>query len=160
MKKLYPVHLSTEQRADLEQLISSGTHKARVLARARILLLAATNHTDDEIAAAVLVGRATVERTRQRFATEGLERALHGHKPSGRPPRITGEVEAQLVLLACSDPPVGCARWTLHLLADRLVELHVVETISSEHVRQMLKKTNSSPGARSTGASPKRMPGS
>src|SRR5690242_5236319 len=104
MKKLYPVQLTAEQRRTLERLISTGTHKARVLARARILLLAADHRSDDEIAGAVLVGRATVERTRRRFATEGFDQALHGHKPPGRPPYITGEVEAQLVLLACSDP--------------------------------------------------------
>lgn len=160
MKKLYPVHLHPEQQAELERLISTGTHSARQLARARILLLADQGRRDPQIMAAVLVSRPTVERTRQRFVTEGLDTALHGHKPPGRPPQITGEVEAQLVLLACSAPPPGAVRWTLQLLAERLVELHVVPTISDEQVRLMLKKTNLSLGGSNAGASRKRTPAS
>lgn len=159
MKDLYPVHLTAEQRSSLEQLISSGTHASRVLARARVLLLADRDHsrTDQQIAQALLLGSATVQRTRKHFVTEGLHRAVYGRKPSGRPKRITGEVEAGLVMLACSSPPNGKARWTLQLLADKLIALHYVESISDQQVYNMLKKTNLSLGGSRVGASPRRV---
>lgn len=162
MEKLYPVRLTAEERCSLEQLISSGTHKARVLARARILLLADrdTALTDQQISQALLLGSATVVRTRKHFVTEGLHRAVYGHKPPGRPKHITGEVEAGLVMLACSSPPEGRARWTLQLLADKLVELHYVESISDQQVHNMLKKTNLSLGGSRVGASLSQVPAS
>lgn len=160
MHKLYPVHLTDEQRAHLEHLISTGTHKARVLARARVLLLAAQNRPDADIATVLTLSAPTVHRIRQRFVTAGLTAALYDKPHAGRPPILTAEVEAKLVMLACSAPPKGRARWTLHLLADQLVELHVVETISHEQVRTMLKKTNLSRGATNSGASPKPRPAS
>src|SRR5215210_3180148 len=141
MKKLYHVQLSDEQRSQLEQLISSGTHKARVLARARILLLAHKALIDKQIAEALQLGQATVERTRRHFATEGLERAVYGNASPGRPPIITGDIEAKLIMLACSAPPAGRARWTLSLLADKMVELGYIDTISDGGVRKLLKKT-------------------
>lgn len=155
MKKQYIVQLTDEQRSQLERLTSIGTHKARVLARARILLLADQHFTDERIAQLLSVGDSTVERVRKRFATHGLDLALYGIKQPGRPVRITGDVEAKLVMLACSSPPEGRARWTLQLLADKLVELKFLESISDQQVYKMLKKTNLSLGAKSSGASPR-----
>jgi transposase len=121
------------------------------LAHARIVLKAdaapgGPAWTDGRIAEAVEVSIDTVERVRQRFIEQGLEAAL-GRKPQDRPSRerkLDGRGEARLIALACSAPPAGRAAWTLHLLADRLVELRVVDTISHETVRQVLKKTRSS----------------
>jgi transposase len=157
MKKLYPVNLTDEQHAQLDRLLRRGTAPARVLTRTRILVLAHQGLPDPQIAAALLIGLATVARIRRRFVREGLEEALYDRPHTGRPPHLTGEVEAQLVLLACSAPPSGRARWTLQLLADRLIALHVVETISDQAVHTLLKKTNLSPGNTNTGAFPRRM---
>ena len=136
--KLYHVHLTAEQDHTLRRLIHAGQAPAPVQTRARILLAAATGQPDDAIAHALLSSRPTVQRTRQRFAQQGLDAALR----RGRPPRLTGEVEATLTMLACSAAPAGHARWTLQLLADRLVELQVVATISPSAVHGLLKKTH------------------
>ena len=102
---------------------------------------------DEEIARVLLVGRATVERVRRRCVEEGLERALGRKEQVNRRPRkLDGEGEAHLIALACSQPPEGRSGWTLQLLADRLVEREILDSISVETVRQALKKTNSSPG--------------
>jgi transposase len=152
MRKKYIVTLTDEERAELRQMISSGTAPAQKLARARILLKADSGGGrigwgDAAIARALDVGQATVARARQRFVEEGFEMALNT-KRSGRhyPRAIDGEAEAHLIALACSQPPEGRARWTLRLLAGRLVELGVVESASYEAVRKTLKKTNLSPG--------------
>jgi transposase len=149
----YKVILTTEERQQLEKLVSSGTGAARKLTHARILLLAdegdhGPGRTNVAIVAALGVGERTIERVRKRFVTESFEAAL---VPRPQPPRpdqvkIQGPVEKQLVELACSDPPPGRSRWTLQLLADRLVVLRCVEGVSKEAVRQALKKTTSRPG--------------
>jgi homeodomain-containing protein len=149
----YKVTLTAEERQQLEKLVSSGKGAARKLAHARILLLAdegeqGPGRTNAAIVAALGVGDRTVERVRKRFVTESFEAAL---QPRPQPPRpdkvkIKGPVEKQLIELACSDPPAGRCRWTLQLLADRLVVLRCVDTLSTETVRQALKKTTSSPG--------------
>ena len=139
--KLYHVHLTAEQDQTLRRLIHTGQAPAPVQTRARILLAAATGQPDDAIAHALLSSRPTVQRTRQRFAQQGLDAALYDAPRRGRPPRLTGEVEATLTMLACSAAPAGHARWTLQLLADRLVELQVVATISPSAVHGLLKKT-------------------
>ena len=152
MKK-YKVTLTAEERRALEHLIAAGKAAALQLAHARILLKAAQadgspGWTDQRIAAAVEVDVTTVERVRQRFVEDGLEAALV-RKKQVRPSRrraLDGAAEARLIALACSPPPQGRCRWTLQLLADRLVELHVVDAISDETVRQALKKTSSSRG--------------
>src|SRR5262249_59582027 len=111
-----------------------------------------------KIADALEVSVATVERVRQRFVEQGFEAAL-GRKPQGRPSRerkLDGAAEARLVALACSRPPEGRACWTMQLLADKLVELEVVDAVSDETVRRTLKKTRSSRGSRSSGASRRR----
>ena len=143
----------------LEQLVSVGKAAARKLTHARILLLAnaATGEdcSDDEIVAALGAGTRTIARVRKRFVTEGFLAALD-HKP--QPPRpdkikIKGDIEQKLVQLACSDPPEGRCHWTLELLADELVVLGLVDSLSTETVRQALKKTTSSRGSSSRGAS-------
>jgi transposase len=152
MSKKYLVTLTTEEREHLEGLLSSGQRSALTITRARILLKAdqadgGPAWDDARIADALDCGKRTVERVRQRFVERGLERAL-GRKPQDRPSRerkFDGAAEARLIALACSTPPAGHARWTMKLLADRLVELEVFASVSDETVRRVLKKTNSSP---------------
>jgi len=166
--KKYKVTLTPEERQQLRQLISAGKASAKKLAHARILLKADASPggpawADARIAEAAEVSVATVERVRQRFVEQGFEAALV-RKTQGRPSRprkLDGAAEARLVALACSRPPDGRACWTMQLLADRLVELEVVESVSDETVRRTLKKTRSSRGRRSSGASrPRRTPSS
>jgi transposase len=141
MHKRFIVDLTDPERVELRALLNRGVASARKLTRARILLLAAEGGTDEAIAAALHVHRATVERTRRRFVEGGLERALRDQPRPGGRPKLDGKGEAHLVALACSAPPEGRARWTMQLLADRLVELALVEAISDETVRRVLKKT-------------------
>jgi transposase len=155
----YRVTLDAEERVALERLVAVGKGAARRLTHARILLLADTAQrqprADTDIVDALGVSVRTVERVRQRLVTEGLQAALH---PRPQPPRpvkvkIKGDVEQRLVQLACSDPPQGRCHWTLQLLADEMVVLGLAESISTECVRQALKKTTSSRGSWSPGAS-------
>jgi transposase len=153
-KQEYQVKLSRSERDHLENLISTGTEKARKLTRARILLKADAGWVDKEIANALDVGRATVGRIRKRYVAEGLDTALNRKKPRRQYDRkIDGADEAQLIALACSEPPEGYVRWSLRLLSERLVTLEQVEveSVSHETVRQVLKKTNSSLGRTSNG---------
>jgi transposase len=152
MKK-YKVTLTAEERQQLQGLITAGKASAKKLAHARILLKAdaadgGPGWDDQRIADAVEVSTDTVARVRQRFVEQGLEAALV-RKPQDRPSRqhkLDGRAEARLIALACSAPPEGRKEWTLKLLADRLVELEVVDAVSDETVRRVLKKTRSSPG--------------
>ena len=135
-----------------------------LLTRARILLKADEGefgpaYADKQIQEAVEVSASTIERTRKTFVREGLEAALTPKKPSkpSRPKKFDGDTEAHLIALACSDPPEGHARWTLRLLAEKMVELQHFSSISHECIRQVLKKTNSVPGACSDGVSPQRL---
>lgn len=144
-KKKYIVTLDEAEREELQLLLRSGKHASRKLTRAQILLKAAAGCTDEQIVEAIGVGRATVERTRESFVARGLE-ALNERPRPGKKPKLDGKAQARLIAEACSDAPEGQARWTMQLLADRLVELKVVETISDETVRRALKKTSSSPG--------------
>jgi transposase len=152
MEKRYVVTLTDSERAELRKLISSGKGAARRLAHARILLKADEGLLDREIAGDVEVGHATVERVRRRFVEEGFEAALDPHRPERpREHKIDGEVEAHLIALACSTPPEGCDRWTLHMLADKLVELEYLPSVSHETVRQALKQTSLLPGGSRSG---------
>src|SRR5919206_3746217 len=128
--KKYIVTLTTEERDQLKALLKRGKVGARVSARARILLQAAEGATDAAIATAVRVGVATVERTRQKFVAGGVDWALREHPRPGGKRKLDGKQEAFLVATACSTPPDGRPRWTLQLLADRLVEAKLVEAIS------------------------------
>jgi transposase len=153
MAKKYVVDLTEAERDSLRQLVRRGKARVRRVNRARILMLADKDHTDEEIAQALQLGRSTVERTRKRFVEEGLEPALSERPRPGKARLLTGKQEAFLVALACSDPPEGRTRWTMQLLADRLIELQVVESIADETVRRLLKKTTRNPGRRNSGAS-------
>ncbi len=156
MHKRYAVRLTEEQRGKLETLVHRGRAHARSLLYARILLKADAEGpdrwTDERIADAFDVSTATVARERRRFCEEGLEVALMPKKP-GRPRRrvLDGRAEAHLVALSCSDPPEGRERWSMRLLADRMVELGHVEALSHETVRRTLKKTASSPTSSASG---------
>jgi transposase len=152
MKKKYPVVLTETERDDLKGLIASGTAPARKLTHARILLKAdqgpeGPGWVDDAVAEAVEVSQPTVSRVRKQYFEEGMEAALNRRPPNREYHRkLDGEQEARLLALACSEPPEGRARWSLRLLADRMVELEIVEEdISYQTVRRTLKKTNSSP---------------
>jgi transposase len=153
-KKKYLVTLADDERQELEHLLHSGTHATRKVTRARILLKAADGWEDQAIAAALSVGRATVERLRQRFVEEGLG-VLADHPRPGMPPKLDVKAEARLIAEACSTAPEGRQRWTLHLLANRVVALGLTEAYSYESVRRVLKKLTSSHGSRSSGASRK-----
>jgi transposase len=152
MKK-YKVTLTTEERQQLHGLITAGKAAAKKLAHARMLLKAdaaegGPGWDDQQIADAVEVSTDTVARVRQRFVELGLEAALV-RKKQDRPSRerkLDGRAEARLIALACSAPPEGRKEWTMKLLADRLVELEVLDTVSDETVRRALKKTRSSRG--------------
>ena len=146
MRIAQPIQLSGEQRAELEQLIHTGKAAARVQTRARMLLLSSEGRCTSEIVTALHTSPATVYSVRHHFRTEGMQRALYDKARSGRPPLISGEVEAKLTMLACSTPPQGRERWTLQLLADKMVELQYIDTISDQAVYYTLKKTNLSPG--------------
>jgi transposase len=152
MKKRHIVNLTPSQRQQLKDLISTGAAPTRMLAHARILLKADQGDhrpawSDDAIATAVEVSRPTVQRVRQRFAQEGLEAALKRRLPNRQYHRtLDGRQEAQLIALACSTPPEGQGRWSLRLLANRMVELEYVDSLSYQTVQRTLKKTNSSPG--------------
>jgi transposase len=153
-KKKYIVKLTSEERDELEQMLSSGTERVRKLTRARVLLKADRDWTDAAISQALDVGTATVERIRRRFVEEGLEAALN-RRPSTREYErlLDGKAEAHLIALACSAPPEGHKHWTLRMLAKKLVALVQVDidSVSHETVRQVLKKTNSNRGSTSNG---------
>jgi transposase len=147
-KKIYIVDLTEEERTSLLDLIRSGEHSARKLNRARILLLADEGKRDREIASILHTSTPTVQRTRQRFVEGNLERALNEEPRLGSRllKKLDEKGEAILETLARSEPPEGRKRWTLQLLADRLVILNVVDSISRETVRLELKKRNLSLG--------------
>lgn len=152
MHKRYVVTLADEERTSLERLIAAGTAPARKLTHARILLKAdakpqGPGWVDDRIAEAVEVSQPTVARVRRQYVEAGLESALNRRAPRREYRRkLDGEQEARLLAVACGKPPDGQARWTLRLLADELVELEVVDTVSYQTVRRVLKKTRSSRG--------------
>jgi len=143
MKKKYIVKLSSEERENLHRLISSGRERARKLTRARVLLKADSGLTDQAIVDALDVSRPTVERIRHRFVEEGLEASLN-QRPANRQyeRKLDGDAEARLIALACSPPPEGRNRWTMRLLAERVVLLEQVDvdSVSHETVRAVLKK--------------------
>lgn len=144
-KKKYLVDLSADERESLRQLVRRGKHSSRKVTRARLLLLAAAGSTDEQIVAALACGINTVERTRRRFVEAGLG-CLNERARRGQARKLTGKQEAHLIAIACRTPPEGRARWTLQLLADKVVELKLTSSITRETVRQVLKKTNLNPG--------------
>jgi hypothetical protein len=153
MNKMYVVHLTEGERERLRKLISAGSAPARMLTRARILLKADVGEhvaeealIDKEIARMLETSTATVQRVRERFCSQGFDAALERSLPDRVYKRsLDGRAEARLIALACSEPPEGRDRWSLRLLADKAVELGVVESVSHETVRKTLKKTSSNP---------------
>jgi putative transposase len=138
------VHLTDADRSHLDNLIRNGIRSARIQTRARILLLSdrsrGDKRTQNQVAEATLTSTLTVCRVCRRYVLQGRDAALSEKPRPGKVPKITGEIEAQLVLLACSDPPKGQGRWTFKLLADKLVELELVDSISEVAVYKRLKK--------------------
>ncbi len=157
MEQQYVVKLTASERSDLEQLLAAGTAPARKVMHARILLKADRGPTgpawvDTAIAEAVEVSQPTVSRVRKQYVEQGLEAALNRRAPRREYRRkLDGEQEAHLIALACSTPPDGHGRWSLRLLADRMVELAHSDVLSYQTVRRVLKKTRSSPGCVSSG---------
>ena len=141
MRKAAFVRLTPEQRAELTERLEREALNGRRRRHFQILLLADAGRTEGQIAVTTGASRSTVERTRTRFAREGLDAALADKPRSGAPAKLDGKQEAMIVALACSDAPEGQARWTAKLLASRAVALEVVESISESTVRRVLKKT-------------------
>jgi putative transposase len=155
-KKLSAVKLTSDQRHELEMFVTRGKKSAREITRARILLLAQDGRRATDIARTLGVSRGTIYNVCQKYkekkARTRLAEVLKEEPRSGRPLKLDSRVEATVTMIACSDPPAGRARWTLHLIADKLVRLGVTDAISHESVRQLRKKTTSSRGSRSSGA--------
>lgn len=155
--KKYIVSLSENERLSLQELTQKGKAAARKINHARILLKADINQdnegwNDEMISQALDVSTRTIERVRQRFVEEGLEQALTPRRPnSSKLRKIDGEAEAHLIAMACGESPEGSSRWTLRLLAEQMVVLGYVESISHESVRQVLKKTKSNLGCKNVG---------
>jgi len=146
--KKYIVDLSPSERNYLEEITNKGKTAAYKMNHARILLKADINQeeggwTDSKISEALNIGHATIERVRKRFVEEGIESALNRREQKKHRPRIIdGEKEAYLIAIYCSETPLGKSHWTLQMLVDKMVELKVVEQVSTETIRQTLKKTN------------------
>ncbi|MCB9005863.1 MAG: helix-turn-helix domain-containing protein [Ardenticatenaceae bacterium] len=138
------IYLKQDERTELEQLIKSGVHSARVIARARALLLLDRSQgearTIKQVVEAAMVSQGTIYNLKEHYFSQGLNRALYEKQRPGAKPKIDGAAEAHLVALVCSDPPEGYDRWTLRLLADRLVSLEIIDTISHVAVGDALKK--------------------
>ncbi len=146
MNKKHIVKLQSQERKRLLAVVSKGQNKAIVIRRSHILLKSDEGKTDAEIAKMLYISTDTVERIRRRYCEQGLEATLAGEPHPEREPKLDEKQEAHLTALACTDPPPGRARWTIALLAEKLAEEKVVEHISAETVRQILKKRKSSPG--------------
>ena len=150
----YKIKLTESERTSLNEVSRRGKPSVRTVKRALALLKADEGLRDREIADVLLINAATVARVRKRYVEEGLEAAINDRPRPGRERKLDGKQEAHLIAFACSAAPEGHARWTLQLLAGKVVELEFAESISLETVRQMLKKTNSSLGRRKNGVSP------
>jgi transposase len=141
-KAKYFVELAEEERVRLRTLLRGGQAPVRMVARARVLLKADEGYTDGAVAEALDVSTATVSRIRRRFVEGGLDQALRERPRPGQLRKLSGKQEAHMIAVACSTPPEGHARWTLRLLAGKVVELGFTPSISPETVRQVLKKTS------------------
>jgi transposase len=143
-QKNHRVKLSKHERQCLQKIVESGKDRARKITRCRVLLLAdaAKGKTDEEISDALGVCLATIFNIRRRYHQRGLEWAIHEAPRSGQPPKFNGKSMAKITAIACSKPPEGHARWSLRLLADSVVALDIVESISYQSIRNILKKTN------------------
>jgi transposase len=140
------LELTETERQKLQELVRKGENQARAITRARLLILSDQGWEDQKIADALQIGRATVERVRRRAVREGVETALVDRPRPGQQRKLDAKQEAQLVAIACSDPPPGQKRWTVRLLMEEIIQQELVETISFETVRRVLKKTMSNHG--------------
>jgi len=143
--KRQEVRLTATERDILEQFVAHGTKSARAINRARILLLLDEGRPEKELTTIIGVSRGTIYNVRQKYLQKEHAHVLdvlHEAPRSGRPIKIDSRVEAHVTMIACSDPPEGYGRWTLHMMADKLVQLTVIDTISHESIRRTLKKTN------------------
>jgi putative transposase len=148
-KKHRAVKLTKAEREGLEKFVAQGKKSARAITRARILLLADEGRKDRELTEILGVSRGTVHNVRKKYKNKVyayILDLLHDEPRSGRPIKLDHQVEAKVTMIACSAPPAGCGRWTLHMIADKLVKLDVTDSISHESVRRLLKKTNLSRG--------------
>ena len=145
-QKSHKVRLNKKERKYLQAIVQTGADKARKITRCRVLLLAdgPKSKTDEQISDSLDVCLATVFNIRRRYCRDGLEAAINERPRSGQPPKFNGKPAARITAIACSTPPDGRARWSLRLLADRVIELDIVESISHQSVSNILKKTNSS----------------
>lgn len=141
MPKKYVVKLSEAERTQLLELVKKGKVAARTVSRAHVLLQASDGASDERIAASLHLGTATVERIRRRFVEGNLDWALYDKRRPGAKPKLDDKQAAFLIALACSEPPAGRSRWTMQLLADKMVELQPLDSLSDETVRRTLKKT-------------------
>lgn len=144
-QKSHRIKLNEQERQYLQKIVESGKDKARKITRCRILLLAdeCKGKTDHEISDALDVCLATIFNIRRRYHRWGLERAINEEPRSGQPPKFTGKSMAKITAIACSKPPEGRSRWSLRLLADHVIELDIVDAISHQTIRNILKKTSS-----------------
>ena len=154
----YKVTLTEEERENLKSIKSKGKHRSQKIMNALILLncddgdFQIKKSTNGEVANVLKISMKKIDRVKKRFVEDGLEVALNGHKGSRvYEKKADGDLEAHLVAISCSEPPEGFARWSLRLLADRVVELNYIESISYETVRRVLKKTKLSPGKSKAG---------
>lgn len=154
MSKKRKVKLRTDQRKKLLRIVRAGKHKSREILYAHILLKAAKGWTDANIVDAFATSSKTVQRTRHRFVEAGLHAALTEEPRPGQPTKLTPEQEILLIALACSTPPAGFQRWTVRLLTSEAIARKIVPKIVPETARQILKKTNSSPGKLKVGVTP------
>ena len=155
VRERFAVRLTPEERDELEHMVRAGKSSARATTRARILLKTDEGWAAPRVAQALDVCQGTVFRVKRRFAEDGLEGALKDRVQARRYRKLDDKAEAHLIALACSPAPEGHDHWELRLLADRMVELGVVESLSHETVRLHLKKTALSRGRRKSGASPR-----
>lgn len=145
MRQKNEIKLKKQDRIYLKDLVSKGKEKARTITRGRILLMSDEGKNDTAIIETLDIARNTARQVRQRYVEDGLDSAIHERARSGAPVKIDGRQKAKITALACSDPPEGRGRWTLRLLADKVVELNIADEISHMQVDRILKKTKSNP---------------
>ena len=154
-KMKHPVTLSAQERQALQAFVSRGKRAAREITRARLLLFADAGKKDAEIRHLLGVSRGTIHHVRKKYCQRAHEHLLDFLKEaprSGAPIKIDSRVEAHVTMIACSDPPAGSARWTLHMIADKLVQCEVIAAISHDSIRRTFKNTHSNRGSRNHGA--------
>ena len=144
MKKRIQIHLKVKDRKRLHEIVKKGEAKARKITRCHVLLLSDKKESNSKISRTLDIALLTIRRIQQRYVDGGLESAIEDRPRSGKPPKFSGKQQAKITALACSSPPEGRSRWTLRLLADKVIELELVDDISYKTVGEILKKTNSS----------------